>query len=315
MIVDYDMSKQSFTIVHQEEVIGVTSNVKSNSSVRHDQGWSDLSDAYSCERREVSSHDGVGVPLTILYSRKTQLNGQSPGLLQGYGAYGEVLDKSWSAECISLLDRGWVVAYADVRGGGGGGKSWHHSGTGTNKINSMNDFIACGNFLIGQGFVHSERLCALGHSAGGLLVGAVINMCPSLLCAAILKVPFVDICNTLLDPNLPLTVLDYEEFGDPRVKTEFDSIRSYSPYDNIPPGTCLPSILVTSSFHDSRVGVWEPAKWVAKVREETCPICSSAVLLKTNMSGGHFGEGGRFGYCEEAAFEYAFLIKVMGMLA
>eukprot|EP00268_Persea_americana_P052159 TRINITY_DN5833_c0_g1_i1.p1 TRINITY_DN5833_c0_g1~~TRINITY_DN5833_c0_g1_i1.p1 ORF type:complete len:421 (+),score=74.18 TRINITY_DN5833_c0_g1_i1:1235-2497(+) len=334
MIVDYDMSDKTFVIVHQEEVIGVTSNIGLSSSasnctnlsdvqtpqdknfqnMQELHNWSGFSEAYTCERREVTSHDGIRVPLTILYSRKAEKNGQSPGLLQGYGAYGEVLDKSWCAAHISLLDRGWVVAYADVRGGGGGGKSWHHAGIGSKKINSMHDLIACGKFLTSEGYVHNNRLCAIGLSAGGLLAGAVINMSPDLFCAAILKVPFLDICNTLLDPNLPLTVLDYEEFGDPRVLKEFETIRSYSPYDNICPGVCLPSVLVTTSFYDSRVGVWEASKWVARVRENACPSCSHSVILKANMSGGHFGEGGRFGQYEEAAFEYAFLIKAIEML-
>ncbi|XP_058112464.1 uncharacterized protein LOC131255693 [Magnolia sinica] len=326
MVVDYDMLKQTFTVVHQEEVVGATSNIGrtdlSDMQTHHNkhenterfQSWSNLSEAFACERREVPSHDGIKIPLTILYSRKIQQNGQSPGLLHGYGAYGEVLDKSWHADLISLLDRGWVVAYADVRGGGGGGMSWHHAGTGSRKLNSIHDFIACGTYLINEGYIHESQLCAIGHSAGGLLVGAAINKYPYLFHAAILKVPFLDICNTLLDPSLPLTILDYEEFGDPRNQAEFESIRSYSPCDNIPAGVCYPSMLVTASFHDSRVGVWEAAKWVAKVREITCPSCSRSLILKTNMSGGHFGEGGCFRQCEEVAFEYAFLIKSIGML-
>ncbi|XP_077237637.1 prolyl oligopeptidase family protein [Tasmannia lanceolata] len=334
MIVDYDISNQQFTIVKQEEVIGLTSNIKSSTftcnaetylsdlqtdndkhlqNMKELKTWNDLCEAFSCERREVLSHDGVRVPLTILYSQKAQRNGQSPGLLHGYGAYGEVLDKSWDSDRLSLLNRGWVIAYADVRGGGGGGMSWHHAGTGSYKINSIHDFVACGMYLVNEGYVHKNRLCAIGFSAGGLLVGAAINTHPNLFHAAILKVPFLDTCNTLLDPSLPLTILDYEEFGDPRIQTDFKSIRRYSPYDNIPPNVCHPSMLVTASFNDSRVGVWEAAKWVSKVRENMCPSCSRSVILKTNMSGGHFGEGGRFRKCEEAAFEYAFLMKVLGM--
>ncbi|KAL5725748.1 hypothetical protein ACHQM5_008861 [Ranunculus cassubicifolius] len=335
IVVDYDMSKKIFSIVQQEEVVDVCNNYESsaisfdangnksfvsptdseqqNENVEAEQSWKEFSEALSCERREVVSHDGVLVPLTILLSREASKKGQSPGILLGYGAYGEGLDKSWSAERLSLLDRGWVLAFADVRGGGGGDPSWHKAGTGLHKLNSIHDFIACANYLVEEGYVHKERLCAVGHSAGGLLVGAAINMYPQLFRAAILKVPFLDVRNTLLDPSLPLTLLDHEEFGDPRIESEFETIHTYSPYDNIPHSVCLPSMLVTASFLDSRVGVWEAAKWVAKVREKTCLNCSKSVVLKTDMNGGHFGEGGRFAQCEEVAFEYAYLIKVIGV--
>lgn len=162
--------------------------------------------------------------------------------------------------------------------------------------------------------MHKNQLAAIGCSAGGLLVGATINLYPDLFCAAILKVPFLDVCNTMLDPTLPLTIMDYDEFGDPRIRPDFEMIQSYSPYDNIITGACYPSMLVTTSFNDSRVGVWEAAKWVARVREKTCLTCSRSVILKTNMSGGHFSEGGRLLQCQEAAYDYAFLIKVMGLL-
>ncbi|MCO5598888.1 hypothetical protein L7F22_052987 [Adiantum nelumboides] len=221
VVVDYDMSSRRFSIVQQEEVIHFcdrtcppTNQLDTNQTfdtqyekeedvqISEWQRWKDYSDTYCCERREVISHDG-------------------------YGAYGEVLYESWCAEHMSLLDRGWVVAFADVRGGGGD-SSWHKSG---------------------------NRLGAIGHSAGGLLVGATINMYPDLFCAAILKVPFLDICNTLMDPSLPLTILDYEEFGNPQIRSAFEHIFSYSPYDNISQGSCYPSMLVTASLHDSRLGL------------------------------------------------------------
>ncbi|XP_071705772.1 uncharacterized protein [Rutidosis leptorrhynchoides] len=309
LIVDYNMSKRIFSIVHQDEVLGISSKPKDN-DIRE---WvNDVSDSYLCERKEVISHDGTLIPLTILYSRGAHNTGQSPGVIHGYGSYGEVLDKSWCAERLSLLDRGWVVAFADVRGGGGD-PSWHKNGSGFNKLNSIIDFISCRDYLIKEGYVCKNKLGGVGHSAGGLLVAAAINMRPQLFRAAILKVPFLDICNTLLDPSLPLTVLDYEEFGNPQIKSYFDSIMKYSPYDNISTnkGMCYPAMLVTSSFHDSRVGVWEAAKYVSRIRENTCFSCSRSVILKTNMSGGHFGEGGRSGQCEELAYEYAFLMKVM----
>lgn len=265
-------------------------------------------------REEVISDDGVRVPLTIVYSRESWKKGQSPGLLVSYGAYGEDLDKSWCSDRLSLLDRGWVVAFADVRGGGGGGPSWHKSGSGLNKLNSIFDFVSCGNYLVNEGYVQSDLLSAIGWSAGCLLVGAAMNMHPQLFRAVILKVPFLDVCNTLLDPSLPLTILDYEEFGNPQIQSNFDSIFSYSPYDNIPRSSCFPSVLVTAAVNDSRVGVWEGAKWVAKVRDSTCPHCSQTVIMKTSMIGGHFGEGGHYAQCDETAYEYAFLMKAFGIL-
>ncbi|KAE8724592.1 putative phosphatidylinositol 4-kinase type 2-beta [Hibiscus syriacus] len=329
IIVDYDMKRRTFLIVQQEEVRCAPGNAKLYSSgyalqhhgiekVETDQNvelqiWKDFSDTYCCERKEVISHDGVLVPLTILYSQKAWKCGQSPGILHGYGAYGEVLDKSWRVDRLSLLDRGWVMAFADVRGGAGDDPSWHKSGNGLLKQNSIHDFVSCGKYLIDEGYVQRDQMSAIGVSAGCLLIGAALNMLPNLFRAAILKVPFLDILNSLLDPSLPLTVLDYEEFGNPQIKAQFECILSYSPYENIRRGGCHPSVLVTASFNDSRVGVWEAAKWVAKVRDGTCALCSRSVILKTNMTGGHFGEGGRYRQCEETAYDYAFLVKVMGI--
>ncbi|WOK92034.1 hypothetical protein Cni_G00725 [Canna indica] len=333
VVVDYDMKKRCFTILHQEEVVGFTNKTESNSfsmtfpstftitkskkdqcsNDEERQRWTDLAEFFSCEWIEVASHDGFMVPLTIVCTQKEKSNGGSPGLLHGYGAYGEVLDKSWSSDNISLLLRGWVLAYADVRGGGGEG-SFHQSGARACKMNSIYDFAACGMYLVNKGFVHKNKLAAIGSSAGGLLVAATINMYHNLFSAAILKVPFLDICNTMLDPTLPLTILDYDEFGDPRNPADFKIISHYSPYDNITQRGCYPPVLVQASFHDARVGVWEAAKWVARVRDKTCPTCSQSVILKTNMISGHFGEGGRYIHCEDTAFEYAFLIKSMGML-
>ncbi|KAL2546592.1 Prolyl oligopeptidase family protein [Forsythia ovata] len=333
LIVDYDMSRKVFSIVQQEEVTDVLTHNIEYSSPNFDhstdkfldfsnendrdaqdneiQGWRDLSEKYLCEEKEIVSHDGVRIPLTILFSRSAHQKGQSPGLLHGYGAYAEVLDKSWCPDHLSLLDRGWLLAFADVRGGGGSSPSWHKSGCGFNKLNSIYDFVSCGEYLINEGFVHRGKLGAVGISAGCLLVGAAINMHPELFRAAILKVPFLDVISTLLDPCLPLTTLDYEEFGNPQIQSYFEYILKYSPYDNIPQGVCCPSMLVSASFNDSRVGVWEAAKWVARIRDTACSSCSSSVLLQTNMSGGHFREGGRFAQCMETAYEYAFLMKVM----
>ncbi|XP_022149039.1 uncharacterized protein LOC111017556 [Momordica charantia] len=333
LVVDYDMSKRVFSIIQQEEVqvkhdvqlktclpdeldveeVSTAENKIANFQNSESQISKDFSDAYCCERKEVISHDGIRIPLTILYSPVNFHKGRSPGVLHGYGAYGEILDKSWCPYRLSLLDRGFVLAFADVRGGGGGGdSSWHRSGSGLEKQNSIHDFISCAKFLVDNDYVHKNQLGSIGYSAGGLLVGAAINMRPDLFRAAILKVPFLDICNTLLDPSLPLTILDYEEFGNPQLPKQFESILNYSPYDNISRGSCYPPMLVTSSFRDARVGVWEAAKWVAKIRDTTCSRCSTSAILKTNMLGGHFGEGGLYGGCEETAYEYAFLIKVLG---
>lgn len=308
LLVDYDMSRRTFSIVQQEDVRNISADDQDNGSL----GWKDFSEKYSCEEKEVVTHDGVRIPLTILYSRTAYQIGQSPGLLHGYGAYGEVLDKSWCPDRLSLLDRGWLLAYADVRGGAGPDPSWHKYGCGLNKLNSIQDFVSCGQYLINSGLIHKNQLSALGISAGCLLVGAAVNMHPELFRAAILKVPFLDVLNTLLDPSLPLTTLDYEEFGNPQIQSCFEYILNYSPYDNIPRGVCCPSMLVSPSFNDSRVGVWEAAKWVAKLRDTACPSCSSAVILQTNMKEGHFREGGRFAHCWETAYDYAFLVKAMG---
>ncbi|XP_019462191.1 PREDICTED: uncharacterized protein LOC109361251 isoform X2 [Lupinus angustifolius] len=273
VIVDYDMSRQTYSIVHQEEVICDSvrqscteifeqSTVETQEAPSSDkiecstnsgsQLWNEFSQVFCCQREEVISHDGVRVPLTIVYSRESWQKGLSPGLLVGYGAYGEDLDKSWCSDRLSLLERGWVVAFADVRGGGLGDSSWHKSGSGLNKHNSIFDFVSCGNYLVNEGYVQSDQLGAIGWSAGGFLIGAAMNMSPQLFRAAILKVPFLDVCNTLLDPSLPLTILDYEEFGNPQIQSNFDSIFSYSPYDNIPQGSCFPSVLVTAAVNDSR---------------------------------------------------------------
>ncbi|KAL8533558.1 hypothetical protein ACS0TY_009817 [Phlomoides rotata] len=307
LLVDYDMSRKTFSIVQQEDVRNISPDVQDNES----PGWKDFSEKYACEEKEVVSHDGVKIPLTILYSRRAYQKGQSPGLLHGYGAYGEALDKSWCSDRLSLLDRGWMLAFADVRGGAGVDPSWHRSGRELNKLSSIRDFVSCGEYLINEGIVRKDQLSALGISAGCLLVGAAINMHPQLFSAAILKVPFLDVLTTLSDPSLPLTTLDYEEFGNPQDQSCFEYILKYSPYDNIPEGVCCPSMLVSTSFNDSRVGVWEAAKWVAKIRDTTCSSCSSAVILQTNTSGGHFQEGGRFAHCWETAHDYAFLIKAL----
>lgn len=337
-LVDYDMSSKEFTVLQQDKVVatGVASRADDNSnsgkiqmqenmgaqesmdkeecktaSCESGQCLSNLSAFYACEHLKVPSVDMVEIPLTLTYSRKLKVKGRNPALVIAYGAYGEILDLKWCSDYLSLLDRGWVLAFAHVRGGGELGKSWHHSGRVLQKLNSMQDFLACADFLIKSGYAHEDRVAAKGVSAGGLLVAAATNMRPSLFHAVILKVPFIDIGNTMLDESLALTVSDYEEWGNPDNKEIFEYIHSYSPYDNVKKMTPYPAMLVLSSFLDTRVGYWEAAKWVARVREYTNGLGDCPVLLKTGMSSGHFSESGRYLHIMDTAFEYAFLIKMV----
>ncbi|KAA8531765.1 hypothetical protein F0562_006518 [Nyssa sinensis] len=328
-VVDYDLLNGKWKIIQQQNMLhertrilyGTASSANSikKSSISKSSGpvnefnfeddcfWNDLCEFYACEHYDVSSYDGVVVPLTVVYSRKRKKEAQSPGLLHGHGAYGELLDKRWRSELKSILDRGWVVAYADVRGGGGGGKKWRLDGRNTKKHNSINDYISCAKFLIDKEIVQENKLAGWGYSAGGLLVAAAINSCPDLFRAAVLKVPFLDPSNTLLFPILPLTPADYEEFGYPGDIEDFQAIRKYSPYDNIQKGILYPAVLVTSSFN-TRFGVWEAAKWIARVRERSIYDPKHPVLLNISAN---IVEDNRYLQCKESALETAFLIKVM----
>lgn len=325
-VVDYDLSNGKWNIIQQQNMLRertrilygtassatISLNAKSGESVNElksdsDNLWNDLSEFYSCEQYDVPSHDGISVPLTIIYSPKYKKDNQNPGLLHGHGAYGELLDKRWRSELKSLLDRGWVVAFADVRGGGGGGKKWHHDGRRTKKLNSIKDFISCARFLIEKEIVKEHKLAGWGYSAGGLLVAAAINCCPDLFRAVVLEVPFLDATNTLLYPILPLIAADYEEFGYPGDIDDFHAIRNYSPYDNIQKDVLYPAVLVTSSFN-TRFGVWEAAKWVARVRESTIYDPKRPILLNLTTD---IVEENRYLQCKESALETAFLIKMM----
>ncbi|XP_038702104.1 protease 2 isoform X2 [Tripterygium wilfordii] len=325
-VVDYDLSNGKWNIIQQQNLLlertrilygtASSSNITEHSSttkvsyatdVEDDNLWNDLSEFYACEIFDVSSYDGALVPLTIVYSRNNKKENQNPGLLHGHGAYGELLDKRWRSELKSLLDRGWVVAYADVRGGGGYGKRWHHAGRSIKKHNSIQDYIACAKFLTEKGIVHENKLTGWGYSAGGLLVASAINYCPDLFRAAILKVPFLDATNTLLYPILPLIAADYEEFGYPGDINDFHAIREYSPYDNIQKDVLYPAVLITSSFN-TRFGVWEAAKWAARVRERAIYDPTRPILLNLITD---IVEENRYMQCKEAALETAFLLKIM----
>jgi oligopeptidase B len=268
-------------------------------------------DAYVQERRWVTASDGVGIPVSLVYRKDRPLDGRGPLLLEGYGAYGSSNDVEFDASQVSLLDRGVAIAQAHVRGGGELGKSWHDAGRMMNKRNTFTDFIAVAEALVAQKVTAKDRLVIEGASAGGLLMGAVTNMRPDLFKAVVARVPFVDVLNTMLDTQLPLTVSELEEWGDPKVKAEYEYMASYSPYDNVEK-KAYPSMLVTTASNDSEVMYWEPAKWVAKLRAQKTD--DHPVLLKVDLQGaGHGGKSGRFEHLHEEAFVDAFVLWQMGI--
>jgi oligopeptidase B len=263
---------------------------------------------YQSERIHAAAKDGVEVPISLVYKKGFVRDGRAPMLLYGYGSYGISIDPSFSSDRLSLLDRGFVYAIAHVRGGMDLGKPWHEDGRLLKKKNTFTDFIACAEKLIAEKYTSPSRLAIMGRSAGGLLMGAVVNLRPDLFRAVIAGVPFVDSLNTALDASLPLTVGEYEEFGDPSKQVFYDYMKSYAPYENVK-AQDYPAILVTAGLNDPRVSYWEPAKWVAKLR--TMKTDQNLLLLRTNMGSGHFGASGRYEYLKETAIEYAFLLDVL----
>jgi oligopeptidase B len=263
---------------------------------------------YETIRLHATSHDGVSVPLSVVYRKGIARDGSSPALLYGYGSYGISSDPAFSSDRLALIDRGFVYAIAHIRGGADLGKPWHDAGKLLQKRNTFEDFIAAAQFLIEQRYTSPDRLAIMGGSAGGLLVGAVLNMRSDLFHAAVAKVPFVDVLNTATDPTLPLTVIEYDEWGNSNFKEFWEYIRSYSPYDNVQPQR-YPHMLVTAGLNDPRVSYWEPAKWVAKLR--TMKTGDNLLLLRTNMDAGHGGASGRYERLKETAIDYAFLLQVM----
>jgi oligopeptidase B len=263
---------------------------------------------YQSERIFAKAHDGVEVPISLVYKMGVERHGASPLLLYGYGAYGHSIDPRFSSDRLSLLDRGFIFAIAHIRGGAEMGEEWHDQGKLLQKKNTFSDFIACAEHVISAGYTSSDRLAIMGGSAGGLLMGAVLNLRPELFHAAIAKVPFVDTLNTMFDATLPLTIAEYEEWGNPENKEYYEYIRAYSPYDNVAPRK-YPTMLVTAGLNDPRVSYWEPAKWVAKVR--ALKKDSNLLLLKTDLGSGHFGPSGRYEGIKETAFDYAFLLMAM----
>ena len=243
-------------------------------------------------------------------ARDTPRDGTSPLLLTGYGAYGLPYPVTFSSNRLSLLDRGVTVAIAHVRGGGELGKRWHDDGRMLAKRHTFTDFVACADFLVASGYAARARLAIEGGSAGGLLVGAVLNLRPDLCRAAVLRVPFVDVVNTMLDESLPLTIGEYEEWGNPKVRAEYDVLESYCPYTNLARGP-YPAMLVRTSLNDSQVMYWEPAKYVARLR--ALKTDDAPLLFKVNLEAGHGGASGRYDALREAAFDYAFVLQALGL--
>ena len=248
------------------------------------------------------------VPISLVYRRGLVRDGSNPALLYGYGAYGITTDPVFSSDRISLLDRGCVFAIAHIRGSGDMGRQWYEDGKLLKKKNTFADFIACAECLIAQHYTSPSRLAIVGRSAGGLLMGAVVNLRPDLFRAVIAGVPFVDVLNTMLDDTLPLTITEYEEWGNPNDPAFGEYIRSYAPYENVERKT-YPAILATAGLNDPRVPYWEPAKWVAKLREMKTD--ANPLLLKTEMGAGHGGPSGRYAKLRERAFEFAFILDAI----
>ena len=261
---------------------------------------------YISERIFAKAPDGVEIPISLVYRKDQRVAGKNPLYIYGYGSYGYPLPIGFNGNRLSLLDRGFVLAYAHIRGGGDMGKPWHDAGRLMQKRNTFTDFIAVTEHLVINGYGDPERVAAEGGSAGGLLMGAIVNMRPDLYRAILSHVPFVDVMNTMLDASLPLTVPEYEEWGNPNEKAAFEYMLGYSPYDNLK-SKAYPAMLVKTSLYDSQVMYWEPAKYVARLR--TLKTDNHVLMLQTNMSAGHGGASGRYDYLKEIALDYAFLLK------
>ncbi|MCT4654875.1 MAG: S9 family peptidase [Cohaesibacter sp.] len=294
-VYDYDMGSRARTLRKEQEV-------PSGHSI----------DDYVTRRLMAPSHDGAQVPITLLYHKDTALDGSAPCLLYGYGSYGISIPASFSTKALSLVDRGFVYAIAHIRGGKEKGFAWYTSGKRAAKTNTFKDFIAAGNYLAEQNYTSRGNIVAEGGSAGGMLMGAVANMEPDLFCGILALVPFVDVLNTMLDETLPLTPPEWPEWGNPLASAEdYQTIAAYSPYDQVG-AQHYPAILAVGGLTDPRVTYWEPAKWVAKLREKR--LDDNLLLLKIHMDSGHAGASGRFDRLKESALEWAFALKVTGKL-
>jgi len=263
---------------------------------------------YESKRVWATAKDGKEVPISLVYKKGIALDGSNPTLQYAYGSYGYSLDASFSISRLSLLDRGFVFAIAHIRGGEELGRAWYEDGKLLTKMNTFTDFIACSEYLIDEGYTSKEKLFAQGGSAGGMLMGGIANMRPELYKGVVAQVPFVDVVTTMLDDTIPLTTGEYDEWGNPNNKEYYDYMLSYSPYDNVEK-KAYPNMLVTTGLHDSQVQYWEPAKWVAKLRDYKTD--ENMLLLHTNMDTGHGGASGRFEAFKEVAMVYGFLLGLV----
>jgi len=289
-VFDYNMNTRELELMKQQEVLGDFD-----------------SDNYVSKRKMVKVRDGVEVPVSMVHHKDTPLDGTSPLLLYAYGSYGISMEPHFNSVRLSLLDRGFIYAIAHIRGGEEMGRHWYEDGKLLNKKNTFRDFIDCGKYLVENNYAHPDHLYALGGSAGGLLMGAVVNKAPDLWAGIIAAVPFVDVVTTMLDESIPLTTGEYDEWGNPNVEEYYYYIKSYSPYDNVTEQD-YPPMLVTTGLHDSQVQYWEPAKWVAKLREKKTD--DNPLLLYTNLATGHSGAAGRFERHRESARNYTFLLDL-----
>ena len=293
-VIDYNFKTKQSEIKKEQEVLGGKFK-KEN---------------YESKRIWATGRDGTKLPISLVYKKGTKLDGSSPLLQYAYGSYGSTIDPSFSSVRLTLLDRGFIYAIAHVRGGEYLGRDWYENGKLLNKRNTFYDFIDCSKFLIEQKYTSQEHLYAYGGSAGGMLMGTIINMNPELYHGILAAVPFVDVVTTMLDDTIPLTTGEYDEWGNPNKLQFYNYMKSYSPYDNVE-AKAYPHMLVTTGLHDSQVQYWEPAKWVAKLRE--LKTDSNKLLLHTDMDAGHGGASGRFESLKEVALEYAFLLDLEGI--
>lgn len=290
---DHDLNGGADTLLKREPVLG---------------GYDPAN--YEVERLWAKASDGASVPVTLLYKKGLKRDGSAPLFLHGYGAYGYPLDAGFSSPIFSLVDRGFVYALAHIRGGGDLGKPWHDAGRMANKMNTFTDFIACAEYLVQQNYTRPDRLAISGGSAGGLLMGAVTNLRPDLFKAVVTYVPFVDVINSMSDESLPLTVTEFEEWGNPKIPEQYQWLRRYCPYTNLE-RKAYPAMLVRTSFNDSQVMYWEPAKYVARLR--TLKTDHNPLLLKVNMAAGHGGASGRYERYKDDAFDFAFVLTQVGI--
>jgi oligopeptidase B len=290
-VIDFNMKTKVKEIKKEQQVLG---------------GKFDKNNYFE-ERIWATAKDGTKIPISMVYRKGVNKNGKNPLLLYAYGSYGHSMDATFSSTRLTLLDRGFIFAIAHIRGGEDLGRQWYEDGKLLKKKNTFTDFIECSKYVIEQKYTSPEHLYAEGGSAGGLLMGAIVNMAPELYHGIIAQVPFVDVITTMLDESIPLTTGEYDEWGNPNVKKYYNYMRSYSPYDNVKKQS-YPNIYVSTGLHDSQVQYWEPAKWVAKLRN--LKTDNSVLFLDTNMAAGHGGASGRFEAIKELAKEYCFLLDL-----